>query len=226
MLHIFQDYNVVLFDLDDTLYPEMDYLKPAFAAIGHFFEKRHALNAQQVEDFLTITFTRQGRKNLFNQCFNHFEEEIQGKKRQNTDLSRDYREGVVFENIFVEQCLSILRTVEISKKIHLFPYVYEVLPVLKRQGKQIFIITNGNITQQKNKVKHLQWNGLDESITLVFANQFAPKPSPKVYTEFLEPNFNLKNKSILFVGDAETDAEFSCNIGVDFLHVDYFKQTL
>jgi HAD superfamily hydrolase (TIGR01549 family) len=219
MLHIFQDYNVILFDLDDTLYPEMDYLKPAFAAIGHFFEKKHALNAQQVEDFLTTTFTKYGRQNLFNQCFNHFKEEIKGKKRENT-------EGVLSENIFVEQCLNILRTVQIREKIRFYPFVYEVIPQLIKQGKQIFIITNGNIIQQKNKVKHLDWDSIDTYITVIFANQFAPKPSPKVFTEFLEPNFSLKNKRILFVGDAETDAEFSRNIGVDFLHVDYVKQTL
>jgi HAD superfamily hydrolase (TIGR01549 family) len=226
MLHIFQDYNVVLFDLDDTLYPEIEYLKAAFAAIGQFFEKEYALNTRKVEDFLTTTFTKQGRKNLFNHCFHHFKEEIQGKKHENTDLSRDYREGVLLENIFVEQCLNILRTLEIAEKIRFYPFVYKIIPQLIKQEKQIFIITNGNTTQQKNKVKHLQWNGMDASITIIFANQFAPKPSPKVFTDFLEPNFSLKNKSILFVGDAETDAEFSRNIGVDFLHVDYFKQTL
>jgi HAD superfamily hydrolase (TIGR01549 family) len=216
MLNIFQNYDIVLFDLDDTLYPEIEYLQAAFGAIGQFFEKKYALNAWQLEEFLTTTFIKHGRQNLFNQCFNHFKEEIQDKKRKNT-------EGVLFENIFVEQCLNILRTVEIPEKICLFPYVYEIFPQLLAQEKQIFIITNGNITQQKNKIKQLEWNGMDASITVVFANQFAPKPSPKVFTDFLEPHFHLKNKNILFVGDAETDAEFSRNIGVDFLHVDSLK---
>jgi HAD superfamily hydrolase (TIGR01549 family) len=216
MLNIFQNYDIILFDLDDTLYPEIAYLQATFHAIGQFFEKKHALNALEIEGFLTTTFTEQGRKNLFNQCFNHFETIKKTKKGKNT-------EGVLLENIFVETCLNILRTVEIREKIHFYPFVYEVVPELAKQGKQIFIITNGNALQQKNKVKHLEWKGLDASITVVFANEFAPKPSPKVFIDFLEPNFNLKNKSILFVGDAETDAEFSRNIGVDFLHVDYFK---
>jgi phosphoglycolate phosphatase-like HAD superfamily hydrolase len=223
VLNIFQNYKVVLFDLDDTLYQEIEYLKAAFHAIGQFFEKEYALNALQIEDFLITIFTKQGRKNLFNQCFKHFELEINAKKRKSTDLFRDHRKGALVENIFVEQCLNILRTVELREKIRFYPFVYEVIPKLLKQGKQIFIITNGNVLQQENKLKHLEWNGMDVSITVVFANQFAPKPSPKVFTDFLEPNFNLKNKSILFVGNAETDAEFSSNIGVDFLHVDYFK---
>jgi HAD superfamily hydrolase (TIGR01549 family) len=216
MLNIFQNYDIILFDLDDTLYPEVEYLQAAFGAIGLLFEKEYALNALQVEDFLTTTFAKKGRQSLFNQCFNHFEEEIQGKKRENT-------EGVLVENTFVEQCLTILRTVEIREKIRFYPFVYKVVPELLKQGKQIFIITNGNVRQQKNKVKHLMWNGMDASITIVFANEFAPKPSPKVFTDFLEPHFQLKNKKIVFAGDAETDAEFSRNIGVDFLHVDSLK---
>ena len=226
MLNIFAQYDTIFFDLDDTLYPEIAYLKAAFAAIGQFSETHYALNAQQVEDFLTTSFIKYGRQNLFNQCFKHFEAAIKASKCENTDLSRDYREGVLLDHIFVKNCLNILRTVEIKEKIRLYPFVYKLIPELIKQEKQIFIITNGNITQQKNKVKHLQWNGIYASVTTVFANQFAPKPSPKVFTDFLQPNFNLKNKSILFVGDAETDAEFSRNINVDFLHVDYFKQTL
>lgn len=207
---IFKNYNAFIFDLDDTLYPEIDYLKAAFQAISKEFEEKHALKAIEIEQFLTTTFTENGRSQLFNQCFNQF---FTDEKAQNT-------EGVLSEEICVNNCLNILRTVKISQKIALFPYVYRLIPQLVAEEKQIFVLTNGNPKQQRNKIAHLDWQNLDAQITFVFANEFAPKPSPSVFSDFLEPNFHLKTKKTLFIGDAETDAEFSQNVGFDFLHVD------
>ncbi len=209
----FQNYDTIIFDLDDTLYLEIDYFKEAFQAISTHFEENSSVNAIEIAHFLTTTFIENGRQNLFNQCFNRY---FSHENAQNT-------EGVVSEDFFVNTCLTILRTVKIKDKIALFPYVYTVLPQLLLEKKQIFVVTNGNVQQQKNKIQYLDWQNLDTQITFVFANEYAPKPSPKVFSDFLVPNFNLKNKRMLFIGDAETDAQFSQNIGADFLHVDFFK---
>ena len=217
----FQNYNAIIFDLDDTLYPEIEYLKPAFKAISEAIEAEYTVNALEIEHFLIKTFENEGRSMLFNKCFNHFiktenEAENKAKNEQNT-------EGVYFENMSIHSYLQILRTVKIPNKIALFPYVYRLIPQLIAEEKQIFVLTNGNPTQQRNKIAHLDWQNLDAQMTFVFANEFAPKPSPRVFNDFLEPNFHLKTKKTLFIGDAETDAEFSQNVGFDFLHVDYLR---
>jgi phosphoglycolate phosphatase-like HAD superfamily hydrolase len=209
----FQNYDTVIFDLDDTLYPEIAYLTPAFQAIGQYFDRKHGLDAIEVGTFLTTNFIKNGRQNLFNQCFNQF---FLPEKTQNT-------EGSYFEKNVIDDCLNILRTVEIKEKIALFLYAYRLIPQFLAEKKQIFVLTNGNVQQQKNKIRHLDWQNLDRHITVVFANEYAPKPSSKVFSDFLEPNFHLKNKKTLFIGDAKTDAEFSQNVGFDFLHVDFLK---
>lgn len=217
----FQNYDTIIFDLDDTLYPEIEYLKPAFKAISEAFEAEYAINALKIEQFLIRTFEHEGRQMLFNKCFNHFlktdnKTESEGKNEENT-------EGVYFEDMPITEYLQILRTVKIAQKIALFPYVYDFIPQLVAEKKQIFVLTNGNPKQQRNKIAHLDWQHLDAHITFVFANEYAPKPSAKVFSDFLEPNFHLKNKKTLFIGDAETDAAFSQNVGFDFLHVDFLK---
>ena len=229
------NYDVYLFDLDDTLYPEIAYLKAAFKAISIEFEEKNALNAGEIELFLTHTFLKEGRKNLFNKLFNYLLKDLNNlelntsntpKKHKNTDggtTSRFLREGVLLEKTIVNICLNTLRTVKITEKIDLFPYVYALIPQLLAQNKQIFVVTNGTVVQQKNKIAALNWQNLDTSLTFVFAHLFAPKPSSKVFDDYLEPNFHLKNKKILFIGDAETDAAFSQNCGIDFLHVDFLK---
>ena len=213
----FQNYDTIIFDLDDTLYPEIDYLTPAFKAISEAIGAEYAVNATEVASFLIKTFEKEGRSMLFNKCFNHFlKSKSKTENEQNT-------EGVEFEDMPIAKYLNILRTVKISQKIALFPYVYDLIPKLLAEKKQIFVLTNGNPKQQRNKIAHLDWQNLDTQITFVFANEFAPKPSQKVFSDFLEPNFHLKTKKTLFIGDSETDAAFSQNVGFDFLHVDYFK---
>ncbi len=221
----FSNYNAIIFDLDDTLYPEIAYLEAAFKAISKELEHKYALNAIKIEAFLMSTFIKDGRKNLFNKCFNYVLNELNNAQLNHQNLIKKHEntEGVLSENTFINTCLNILRTVQITEKINLFPYVYDLIPQLIAEKKQIFVLTNGHVSQQKNKINSLHWNNLVPSITFVFANEFAPKPSSKVFTDFLEPNFQLKNKTMLFIGDAETDALFSQSIGIDFLHVDFFK---
>ena len=221
----FQNYDVILFDLDDTLYPEIAYLKAAFKAIGKELEDKYALNANDIEAFLINTFIKNGRQNLFNKCFNYAFNQLNNLELNNQNLIKKHEntEGVLSEITFINACVNILRTVQITEKISLFPYVYDLIPQLIAEKKQIFVLTNGHVSQQKNKINSLNWNHLATSITFVFANEFAPKPSSKVFTDFLKPHFQLKNKTMLFIGDSETDAQFSQNIGIDFSHVDFLK---
>lgn len=214
----FQNYDTIIFDLDDTLYPEIDYLSVAFKAISERFEEEYGLNATEIALFLIKTFEKEGRQQLFNKCFSLF---FKDKKTPKIALKTQNTEGSFSEDFFVKICLNILRTVKIPQRITLFPYAYRLISQLLAEKKQIFVLTNGNPEQQKNKIAHLDWQHLDAHITFVFANEYAPKPSAKVFSDFLEPNFQLKNKKTLFIGDAETDAAFSQNVGFDFLHVDF-----
>jgi phosphoglycolate phosphatase-like HAD superfamily hydrolase len=220
----FQNYDTIIFDLDDTLYPEIEYLKPAFKAISEAFEGKYAVNALEVEHFLVTTFEQEGRQMLFKKCFCHFvNKEDEGNNEAENEQNT---EGAYFYDMPIGQYLEILRTVKIAEKIALFPYVYALIPQLVAEKKQIFVLTNGNPKQQRNKIAHLDWQNLDTYITFVFANEFAPKPSPRVFSDFLEPNFYLKTNKALFIGDAETDAEFSQNVGFDFLHVSDYIATI
>ncbi len=225
---ILSNYDTIIFDLDDTLYPEISYLIPAFKAISKEIEAEYTVNAAEVASFLINTFEKKGRSMLFNKCFNHFlksenEAENERKNDEQVIARHEATEGVYFEDMPIAKYLHILRTVKIAEKIALFPYAYRLIPQLLAEKKQIFVLTNGNPKQQRNKIAHLDWQNLDAQITFVFANEFAPKPSPSVFSDFLVPNFHLKTKKTLFIGDAETDAEFSQNVGFDFLHVDYLK---
>ena len=105
----FQNYDVILFDLDDTLYPEIDYLKVAFKAIGKELEDKYALNAIEIEAYLINTFIKNGRQNLFNKCFNYAFNQLNYLELNDQNLIKKHEntEGVLLEKTFINTCLNI-----------------------------------------------------------------------------------------------------------------------
>jgi HAD superfamily hydrolase (TIGR01549 family) len=79
------------------------------------------------------------------------------------------------------------------------------------------VITNGNPQQQKNKIKQINWQGLDSKIRFILANEFIPKPNPGSFKET-----NIKQTELsqtVYIGDSNTDEEFAANIGIAFIHI-------
>ncbi len=72
--------------------------------------------------------------------------------------------------------LIILRGFNPEKQIELSPKTEAILRSTIEKNKQIFVLTNGNLYQQKNKIRNLLWKGLDKKITFIMANEIEPKP--------------------------------------------------
>jgi putative hydrolase of the HAD superfamily len=57
--------RAALFDLDDTLYREMDYVHSGFRAVSRFLSHRFALCDQSVFDLMVSALAREGRGHVF-----------------------------------------------------------------------------------------------------------------------------------------------------------------
>lgn len=192
-----------MFDLDNTLYPEVEYLNIAYRKIADILARKYSLSTNDAFEFLEKEFHVSGRNQLFNKLYDSI-----GVKNTSIDD----------EKIFIDHCLSILRNVESSQKISLYNYIYEIFRYLKNNNKQILVITNGNVDQQKNKIKLIDWMGFDNEIDFVFANLFAPKPDPKSFDEYISGKYFLNNESGIFIGDAASDEEYAFNIKKPFMY--------
>jgi putative hydrolase of the HAD superfamily len=188
-----RSYDVVLFDLDNTLYAEKDYLFAAYKAIGDRAAQLHAhISTEEVSQFLIHTFEQKGRAKLFDECIQQF---------QLNDLS-------------VADMLSIMRTVSIDPLLQLYPLSQEMLLQALHNSK-VFIITNGHVQQQENKVKHIDWCGLRKHIDIIYANSIEPKPSA---ASFLSLNIPAHLRCI-YIGDSEVDQLFALQCKIDFKFV-------
>lgn len=121
---------LVVFDLDDTLYKELDFLKSGFRAVS-----RHAATLTGIEAeslYSEMMAARQRGENAFDTLHSrHF------------DTDKDF----------------ISRAVEIYRfhkpQIALDGDVREVLEALSRQGLRLGLVTDGRSTTQRNKIEAL-----------------------------------------------------------------------
>jgi phosphoglycolate phosphatase-like HAD superfamily hydrolase len=186
-----------VFDLDNTLYPEKDYLYQVYYMIGQFIEYHETYDHQIITKYLIDEFEKNGRSHIFDKLIEQF------------DLKKEY----------VDNCIRLLSTARLPLKLLLFKEAEWMLNELVDQQKQIFILTNGTTDQQLNKITQIEWNGLQKHITCYYANELAPKPAPDGLLKIME-NHNLQAEDLVFIGDADIDENCAKAAGVEFVYVD------
>ena len=188
-------YDTFLIDLDDTLYDEKLYLFEAYERISVFLSHRKNIESELMASFLKQTFLKEGRSNLFDKLVNEFKVDIAS----------------------MDELLEIMRNFHLKNKIQLFPEAYVLLAQLNEKNKKILVVTNGNVTQQENKVKSIDWRGLRSFLEVIYAKNFGSKPNCSVF-DFACKKFDLTNHKILMIGDSNVDREFAKNCSIDFIH--------
>ncbi len=109
----------------------------------------------------------------------------------------------------LQEYLEIRRTAKV--KINLYPMMKKMLIDLLLMGKNIAVLTNGNVQQQKNKVAQLDWP--EGKILFVYASEIEPKPSPRG----LHYIMNKLGTDAVFIGDSETDKQAAESAKIDFI---------
>ncbi len=191
------NYKAYLFDLDNTLYRETDYLYAAYGKIAGLISEKSNIDQNNIKEFLIAEFEKAGRKDLFDKMILKFN----------------------VKNVSTCDCLEILRTVN-GVKIDLYADAYRDLVELKSSGKKLCIITNGNVRQQKNKVRLIDWKDLDGSLEFVYSNETERKPSPVSILEHINKN-RIDKKDAVFIGDGAEDEQAAKAAGIGFIKSDY-----
>lgn len=198
---LIKKYSVFIFDLDDTLYPELEYLKHAYFQIANnicLLEKGN-YKVQDIYDFLINEFSGKGRENLFQKLLIKYD----------------------LKNYGLNNFLNDLRTVRIKKNsIKLFPEVRDLLFEIHKLNKKIYIFTNGNYLQQMNKYKSIDIP-FRESANIIYASQngiINEKPNPYYLLKIIE-NEQININEIIFIGDSLIDEQTAKSAGIKFMNV-------
>ncbi|MES3017999.1 MAG: HAD hydrolase-like protein [Bacteroidota bacterium] len=189
-----------VFELDNVLYPEKDYLLQVYYLFSNFIEFTEGVpTSQELTDFLKTVYHHHGEAGIFDKAIDAFA--IEEKYRINFDRLHS--------------------TAILPLKLLMYKEVLKLLQEIIVDRKEIFIVTNGNPAIQLNKIRQMEWNGLEKYLKVFYAEEIKLKPEPDVLTYILSDN-NLLRKEVVIIGASEIDEEFAAACGVDYVNVEEF----
>ena len=170
--------KAIVFDLDDTLISEKEYIKSGFQAISEYICKKYDLQFKKVLSEL-MTLSEVDSKNVFNRFFD--ENKIKYTKQEikkMITIYRNHRPNITFYE-------DVLDTVE----------------QLKQNNIKISIITDGYIETQKSKLEAINaYEIFDAVIITEELGREYWKPHPKAF-EIIKEKLNVNFEEMMYVGD-------------------------
>ena len=133
--------KAVLFDLDDTLYPEIEFVMSGFRSVAHFLSSRHQLNEEILFTRMSEILQRDGRGRVFDILLKDLGIYAEEKVRLLVYLYRSH-----------------------SPNIYLYEDTLPILNCLREKGLLLGVITDGLASVQRSKVEAL---GLRDMLDVV-----------------------------------------------------------
>ena len=124
--------KAVLFDLDDTLYPEMEFVKSGFRAVSQYLASRHHLHEDVLFTQMLDILQRDGRGRVFDSLLHSLGLYSEEKVKLLVYLYRTHR-----------------------PTIHLYEDALPTLALLKDRGMRVGILTDGMASVQRRKIAAL-----------------------------------------------------------------------
>jgi putative hydrolase of the HAD superfamily len=187
--------QALLFDLDDTLYPEKDFVSSGFRAVARHIEEHYYCAFDLAFSTMMAAFEAQGREGVFPALLVRF---------PNTSVSLDELVNVYRQH---------------TPAISLFPGYLELLKELSVHYR-LGVITDGLPAVQKRKVRSLGIGGIMNKILYTWEyGSDKQKPHPLSFSLMLE-SLRVEPDSALFIGDnPDKDCRGAHGAGIKFAEV-------
>ena len=170
--------KAVVFDLDDTLISEKEYIRSGFRQVSKKIAKKNNLDKDYVYKIMYDTFNEDS-KNVFNRVLDKLN--IQYEKEDIKELINYYRGHM--------------------PDIKLYDDAKYILDTLKAKGIKLGMITDGYKITQRNKLEALNIGDYFEHIVVTdeLGREFW-KPHQKPY-EIIKKKLGLEYENMVYVGD-------------------------
>lgn len=170
--------KAVVFDMDDTLYPEREYLISGFKKISDFFYVEYGING--VAEVLLELFDTDKKR-----VYERFLDKI----------------GKINDNDLLAKMIEIYRENK-PAELHFFNDVLPLFSRLKKNHIKIGVITDGRVDGQQNKVDALSLSTYAECIILTekFGGEIYRKPHPISFINMAQ-KLEIDYTEMLYVGD-------------------------
>ena len=192
----------VIFDLDNTLYPEIEYVKSGFRYVSSYLNSKYDLDEEEIFSQLMSIFEKNGRGKIFDILLKRL-------------------------GLFSEENIHLLVYLYRSHnpEIKLYNGVLYVFSKLRESNYQIGMITDGRASVQKNKVKALD---LEQYVDIIiYTDKLGAeywKPSITPYKIALELLNSLPEESFYVGDDPYKDFLGPRNIGMKTIQIKISKE--
>ena len=185
-----EDVRAVIFDLDDTLYSEKDYVRSGYAAVAKEFPQ-----IPNMEERLWQVFERGGK------AIDEVLAEAGMATAENQMLA-----------------LQIYRFH--TPQIQLYEGAYELLIRLRQKGKRLGMITDGRPEGQRAKIKALSLESLfDEIIVTDELGGIEYRKPNELAFRIMRERLNVSFEDMIYVGDnLRKDGIAPAALGMKFCH--------
>jgi len=188
--------NAFVFELDNVLFPEKDYLYQVYYLFAGYLEYTELLDAKVLVNVMVSTYEQSGASAVFDTLQERFK--VDEKYRSN------------FEHLHTAAQVPLL--------LFVYPEMLRLLQDIVVDRKQIFILTNGSPLLQLNKIKHTDWQGLEKYLICYFADEVVAKPEPDAL-HFIIEKHHLQRREVLMIGASQNDELCAEAAGVDYISV-------
>jgi FMN phosphatase YigB (HAD superfamily) len=188
-----------IFELDNVLYPEKDYLFQVYYLFASLLEYTEIIDAAETTELMLNTFNNDGAAIVFDRL------------KQKLNVNEKYRQS--FNQLLINARLPL--------KLLLYKNMLNLLQEIVIDRKKLFIVTNGNPQQQLNKIKQTEWHGLEQYLIAYFAEEIIAKPEPDIIHLLLKDH-NLQRRDILMIENAENDRLCADVCGIDYINAGEF----
>jgi putative hydrolase of the HAD superfamily len=185
-----------IFDLDDTLVLEQNYVLSGFSAVASYIGAQCRLPSEEIKQFLHTTFLTQGREQIFDK------------------LLQDY--PAIAQQLTIAALVDIYR--QHQPELKFVDGAEAVLTRLRADGKKIAIVTDGLASMQKQKTAAL---GLAAYVDLIIYcwEIGAPKPCLDGFKQAIK-QLKVDIEDTVIIGDNPShDIQPGVLLGVDTVRV-------
>lgn len=193
-----QHKKAFIFELDNVIYPEKDYLFQVYYLFASFLEYTELFDAKVMTDLMVNTYHAEGKDKVFD------------KVKQKFAIDEKYR--VNFHHL--------MYTVKLPLKLLIYQNVLDLLQEIVVDRKKIFIVTNGNPALQLNKIRQTDWRGLEQYLTCYFAEETRPMPEPDSIHQLINEH-RLQYGDMVMIGLSAESKDCATACGIDYYNVKY-----
>ena len=187
MKNLLDNIEGIIFDLDDTLYPQESYKTSGFHIVSNWVASRFNLEPSSILSILEDIMEQYGPSYPF--MFDRLADRMEINQELVSEMVR----------VFIEH----------EPQIQCYDGVISMLSRL-RNHYRLGILTDGRLGGQQKKISAL---GLDNNVDEILCSDMLglEKPAMELY-EWFEYKFQLNGENLMYVGDNPTKDFFGANL--------------